>query len=107
MGTLKEELQRNKTESAILLATEEKKLKAQESALQRALQQKERSLTSEVQGLSRAKKRESTAHERVHDFLTRNLEDLAEERQSWTQKYETDHASLQEKLTKGREESTK
>ena len=38
---LKEELLRNKTESAVLLSTEEKKLKAEESALERALMQKE------------------------------------------------------------------
>ena len=39
--SLKEELLRNKTESQVLLSTEEKKLKAEESALERALQQKE------------------------------------------------------------------
>ena len=39
--SLKEELLRNKTESAVLLSTEEKKLRAEESALERALQQKE------------------------------------------------------------------
>lgn len=102
---LKEELQRNKTESSILLATEEKKLKAQESALQRALQQKELALSQELQNLIKQKNRETTAHERVHDFLAKKLEDLAEERQMWTTKYDTGYQSQQDKLQKIREDS--
>ena len=41
LRTLKEELQKNKAESRILLNTEEKKLKAQEQGLARMLGQKE------------------------------------------------------------------
>lgn len=41
MKTLKSELEKTKTESSLLLATEEKSLMAEEGALSRAMQQKE------------------------------------------------------------------
>merc|ERR1719265_2830729 len=52
---LKEELQKNKTISAIELAFEEKKLRAQESALLRRFAQGEKALQENVKALDAAK----------------------------------------------------
>merc|ERR1712194_737316 len=102
---LKEPLHRDRAESTVQLNSEEKKWRAQENALQRALQQKELALSQEVATLTRAKKRETVAHERSHDFLSQKLEELTDERTNWATRYDTDHATQQEKLTKLRDDS--
>eukprot|EP00392_Amoebophrya_sp_AT5.2_P003000 g3005.t1 len=105
LRTLKEELQKNKAESRILLNTEEKKLKAQEQGLARMLGQKEVALSTEIEGLEKTKRDEQLAHDKSHDFLAKKLEDLTAQRVEWAEKYDKDTAEKQEVLAKIRDES--
>mmetsp|Transcript_6798 Transcript_6798/g.16622 ORF Transcript_6798/g.16622 Transcript_6798/m.16622 type:complete len:385 (-) Transcript_6798:274-1428(-) len=105
LRTLKEELQKNKAESRILLNTEEKKLKAQEQGLARMLGQKEVALANEATELERTKRDEQLAHDKSHDFLAKKLEDLTAQRVEWAEKYDKDTAEKQEVLARIREES--
>jgi len=85
---LKEELQKNKTISAIELAFEEKKLRAKESARLRVFAQEEKALAEEVTRLDEAKTLEKTVHERAHEFLQVKLDSLQEQRQEWQNRYD-------------------
>merc|ERR1712224_446452 len=100
---LKGELQKNKTISSIELAFEEKKLRAQESALLRRFAQGEKALQEEVNALEEAKQLETVVHERAHDFLLAKLDALQEQRQDWQTRSDNELKEREEELNALRE----
>jgi len=100
---LKEELQKNKTISAIELAFEEKKLRAKESALLRVFAQKEKFLMEEVDSLQEKQELEKRVHDRAHDFLHAKIDALNEQRNEWQNKYEKEVKEREEELNTLRE----
>merc|ERR1719506_988740 len=95
---LKEELQKNRTISAIELTFEEKKLRAQESALLRIHKQMEKKLKEQVQDLEDRNRLESTVHERAHDFLVDKLNTLMDEKDRWQKQYEKEVSNKEGEL---------
>jgi len=89
--------------SALELAFEEKKLRAQESARLRLFAQEEKTLQENVRQLEEAKLLENTVHERAHDFLQVRLDSLQEQRQDWQNRYDGETKEREEELNALRE----
>lgn len=94
----KEELQKNRTISAIELTFEEKKLRAQESALLRIHKHMEKKLQDQVQELQDKNSLEATVHDRAHEFLQEKLGTLAAAKDQWQSDYDKEVQNKQGEL---------
>jgi len=95
---LKEQLQKDKTISAIELTFEEKKLIAKENALLRVFTQKEKALREMEEQFTELNKLEEDVHHKAHDFLQKKVEELHDMQKEWSERHERDNAQRQAEL---------